>query len=123
MTSSTVNCRQIPGQLDPYGDIAGLGVILGFVISAWLTILILVAYYIFAFDPHADPFPCTNNQNRSTNTHVPNPLDVLVAQYTKYLRLGKNFSGGHGDNVFHKVGSYDRPVPIFTPAHMLETHS
>ncbi|KAK2029234.1 hypothetical protein LX32DRAFT_376398 [Colletotrichum zoysiae] len=96
-----ISCHQIPGPLEAYGDISGRGVILGFVISAWLTILILVAYYIFAFNPHADPFSNTNAQNSST-PYNPNPVDELVARYTKYLRIGKNFTGGPAEAAFHK---------------------
>lgn len=80
-------------------------VILGFAISAWLTILILAAYYIFAFDPHADPFPSTNSQNDPERIHIPNPLDVLVTKYMRCFRFRKKFGAGEGGNVFHKVSA------------------
>ncbi|EQB50616.1 hypothetical protein CGLO_09931 [Colletotrichum gloeosporioides Cg-14] len=99
MSFSYNACSQIPESLEPYGDIAGLGVVLSFVISAWLTILVLVGYYVFAFDPDVDPF----QRNRSTTTpYSPNPLDVLIAKYTKYLRVLKDFKGSLAEDAFHK---------------------
>ncbi|KAK2014561.1 hypothetical protein LZ32DRAFT_673911 [Colletotrichum eremochloae] len=89
---NNINCSQLPGPLEPYGDIAGLGVILGFVVSAWLTVLILVAYYIFAFDPNGDPFLNPDEQNSTTTLHAPNPAD----------KIGKNFKGGPVENAFYK---------------------
>lgn len=125
-------CNQFPGPLEPYGDIAGLGVslippkqngkdtfhtafttqvVLAFVISVWLTILILVAYYIFAFDPDVNPF----HGMRSTAPHSPNPLDVLVTKYTSYLRVLKGFTGSLAENSFHKVSIYSRYNPMSAP--------
>ncbi|WQF80709.1 hypothetical protein CDEST_05723 [Colletotrichum destructivum] len=97
------DCRRFPGPLEPYGDIAGLGVVIGFVASAWLTVLILVAYYVFAFDPLADPFEGTGKQNNQNKPpYTPNPMDLLLASYTKYLRRRQNHEGYSIENVFHK---------------------
>ncbi|KAK1995035.1 hypothetical protein LX36DRAFT_683330 [Colletotrichum falcatum] len=107
----SINCQQIPGPLKPYGDIAGIGVgylhpvVLGFVASAWLAIVVLVAYYIFAFNPHADPFSITDGQNDS-KPYTPNPVDELVARYTRRLRTGRNFRGGLAEATFHKQDDY-----------------
>ncbi|KAF3802443.1 hypothetical protein GCG54_00003246 [Colletotrichum gloeosporioides] len=102
MSFSYNACSQIPESLEPYGDIAGLGVVLSFVISAWLTILVLVGYYVFAFDPDVDPF----QRIRSTTTpYSPIPLDVLIAKYTKYLRVLKDFRGSLAEDAFHKVST------------------
>ncbi|KAK1955780.1 hypothetical protein LY78DRAFT_708015 [Colletotrichum sublineola] len=105
MNFSFDHCSQIPNRLQPYGDIAGIGVIIGFVASAWLTIMILVAYYIFAFDPRADPFEGTINGIGKNNKtpYIPNPMDMLVANCTRYLRRGQNHGGGLSESVFHKV--------------------
>ncbi|TID00311.1 hypothetical protein CH35J_005070 [Colletotrichum higginsianum] len=98
------DCRRIPGLLEPNGDIAGLGVVIGFVASAWLTVLILVAYYVFAFDPFADPFEGTGRQNEQNKPpYIPNPMDLLLARYTKYLRRRQNHTGHLIENAFHKV--------------------
>ncbi|KAK1975473.1 hypothetical protein LZ30DRAFT_737493 [Colletotrichum cereale] len=104
MGFSDDDCRRFPGPLEPYGDIAGLGVVIGFVASAWLTVLILVAYYIFAFDPLTDPFHNTDSISKQNKTpYLPNPMDLLVARYTKYLRRHQNHKGNSTENVFHKV--------------------
>ncbi|GJC94533.1 hypothetical protein CH63R_05153 [Colletotrichum higginsianum IMI 349063] len=116
MPFSYDNCSQIPGPLEAYGDIAGLGVkivdiicrdaqvVIGFAGSAWLTVLILVAYYAFAFDPLADPFEGTGRQNKQNKApYIPNPMDLLLARYTKYLRRRQNQKGNSVENAFHKV--------------------
>ncbi|KAF6783880.1 hypothetical protein CSOJ01_15836 [Colletotrichum sojae] len=104
MNFSFDKCSQIPAPLEPYGDISGLGVVLGFVISAWLTVLLLIAYYFFAFDPEADPFRSAGGQNESTTySHKPNPFDVLLAGFTRRLRSRKPFTGSTVENAFHKV--------------------
>lgn len=97
------NCSQIPGPLKPYGDIAGLGVVIGFAASAWLTVLILVAYYAFAFDPLADPFEGTGRRNKQNKPpYISNPMDLLLARYTKYLRRHQDHEGHSIENAFHK---------------------
>lgn len=141
MAFSYETCSQIPQPLKPYGDIAGLGVgccsssagmkmtnnlnhvtqvILAFVISAWLTILILVAYYIFAFNPYADPF---SDDTNPTTTYFPNPLDVLLAKYTKCLRTRKNFQGGPAEKAFHEVSTHMCVINKHLSYLRIEVHS
>ncbi|KAK1848115.1 hypothetical protein CCHR01_09231 [Colletotrichum chrysophilum] len=91
-------CSRIPELLEPYGDVAGLGVVLSFVISAWLTVLILVAYYVFAFNPHTNPFSSPD----SNGPYDPNPLDVFLVKYTRYVRIRKSFRGSLAEEAFHK---------------------
>ncbi|KAF6783097.1 hypothetical protein CSOJ01_15941, partial [Colletotrichum sojae] len=88
MSFSYDKCSQLPAPLEPYGDISGLGVMLGFVISAWLTIFILVAFYMFSFNPRTNPFPNTDKAklNKYQYFHKPNPADLLIFNYAQYLR-------------------------------------
>ncbi|KAF6826628.1 hypothetical protein CPLU01_09579 [Colletotrichum plurivorum] len=106
MSFSYDKCSQLPPSLEPYGDISGLGVMLGFVISAWLTILILVAFYIFSFDPNTDPFQATRKANSNDNqySHKSNPVDLLIFTYAQYLRPKnmERFKGRSVETAFHK---------------------
>ncbi|TDZ25571.1 hypothetical protein Cob_v001838 [Colletotrichum orbiculare MAFF 240422] len=95
-------CRRFPRPLEAYGDISGLGVVLGFVISAWLTVLVLLTYYIFSFDPNADPFPGTDKHKSTSVAHVSNPHDVLLYKYTKKLRFHQTSTWGSIEDAFHK---------------------
>ncbi|KAJ0165912.1 hypothetical protein CTA2_9485 [Colletotrichum tanaceti] len=82
-------------------------VVIGFAASAWLTVLILVAYYIFAFDPRADPFDGTDSRSgkQAKTPHTPNPMDLLLFRYAEYLRKWQNHTGNSIENAFHKVFS------------------
>ncbi|KAK0742978.1 hypothetical protein B0T18DRAFT_447808 [Schizothecium vesticola] len=74
--SCSFSCEGEPGVLEPDADIAGLGVILGFLITAYLTVALLVAYYVWYFDPNLDPFRASGDD--AATTEVPNPVDRVV---------------------------------------------
>ncbi|KAK1547057.1 hypothetical protein CPAR01_01024 [Colletotrichum paranaense] len=103
------SCSQIPEPLKAYGDITGLGVVLAFTIAAWSTILILIAYYLFGFDPSLNPYRKMTNQGEEIvpiATRQPNPADQMIYKHTKRLR---GWFGYHPDETsgveqaFHKV--------------------
>lgn len=58
----------------PESEISGIGVILGFAITAYLTLLLLVINYVFAFDPHK----WSDNGRRHTN-----PLDFRLLGFIR----------------------------------------
>ncbi|GAB1314746.1 hypothetical protein MFIFM68171_04956 [Madurella fahalii] len=68
-------------ELAPYADVAGLGVIAGFLGTAWLCVILVLIHYLFIFDPHQDPFhervagrPADGDEARGW---IANPIDDL----------------------------------------------
>ncbi|KFA80079.1 hypothetical protein S40288_11363 [Stachybotrys chartarum IBT 40288] len=82
--SCSYSCTEIPGPLEENGDISGLGVVVGFTTMGWVTVAVLVAYYLFAFDPSDDPFAV--DPKRPHPHHRPNPIDVAIFKRTRRLR-------------------------------------
>ncbi|KAH6976345.1 hypothetical protein BKA56DRAFT_688037 [Ilyonectria sp. MPI-CAGE-AT-0026] len=59
---------------EPYGDVAGPGVLAGFLGTAWLVVVLVALHYLLAFDPEEDPFlPRHQDVNWKAN-----PIDVLA---------------------------------------------
>ena len=56
----------------------------GFTTIGWITIAVLVACYLFAFDPSDDPFAV--DPKRPHPCHRPNPIDVAIFKRTRRLR-------------------------------------
>ncbi|KAF6820673.1 hypothetical protein CPLU01_12698 [Colletotrichum plurivorum] len=76
------DCYQL--ELEPNPDIGGLGVLIGFLGTAWLSVVVVIVRYIMAFDPHVDPL---HNPNSSPgSTWRPNPIDVRMTRIFKGLR-------------------------------------
>ncbi|KJZ76116.1 hypothetical protein HIM_04572 [Hirsutella minnesotensis 3608] len=86
-----VNCSYLAdGRLQAENDVSGIGITISFMGSAGLATLLLVAYYLFVFDPLKDPsLPKVRSCFRSdaealsygqvalsTPTRRPNPVDV-----------------------------------------------
>lgn len=87
-------------------------VVVGFVVTGWLLILLLIVYYVFGHDPELDPFR-KNNQRGRMAKH-PNQLDVafLTGLRINLSYLGLGFSwlqdhqkGGKVETAFNKVRS------------------
>ncbi|KAK5659365.1 hypothetical protein OQA88_1458 [Cercophora sp. LCS_1] len=71
--SGSVNCSASGYEADP--DIAGIGVVVGFLTTAWLVVFILVVYYLLFYDPTLDPFNDDNDPNKILDR--PNPVDMV----------------------------------------------
>ncbi|KAK4161891.1 hypothetical protein QBC43DRAFT_322964 [Cladorrhinum sp. PSN259] len=72
MPTNNLNCSmRLEYRPDP--DIAGIGIITGFLGTAWLVAFILLVYYLVFHDPTLDPF--SDNLNR--NLERPNPIDMV----------------------------------------------
>ncbi|KAF6801234.1 hypothetical protein CSOJ01_11884 [Colletotrichum sojae] len=79
-----MSCDCYHSELEPNPDIGGLGVLVGFLGIAWLSVLIVVFRYIFAFNPHVDPLCDPNSSQKST--WRPNPVDVRMTVIFEKLR-------------------------------------
>ncbi|KAK1759789.1 hypothetical protein QBC47DRAFT_410524 [Echria macrotheca] len=77
-------------ELTSYADVAGPGVIAGFLGTAWLCVILVVAHYLLVFDPAEDPFHDEDHPRDAVVGHpwVSNPIDVVV---TAYLERMGNF--------------------------------
>lgn len=103
MGQCSYNCWEKPGPLEENGDVSGLGVILGFTVSGWISILLVVLYYLVAYDPYAAPLAVTARKNVS-----PNPIDILFLKATLPLRSrigSRPFDRAQLQAAFNKVGS------------------
>jgi hypothetical protein len=77
-------------------------VILGFLITAWLTVALPIAYYIWYFDPDLDPFHASG-ENAAT-TELPNPVDrVILLSLRRRKRPDKKNSGAGMEGTLNKV--------------------
>ncbi|KAK3357258.1 hypothetical protein B0T25DRAFT_604039 [Lasiosphaeria hispida] len=56
MSIAGLNCDGQQNELKAYPDIAGAGVLIGFLGTAYLAVIITVGYFCLAFDPDKDPF-------------------------------------------------------------------
>lgn len=54
-------CYTKPEKLEPNPDVGGIGVLIGFICTAWFVFLLAFGRYVIAFDPKANPFP--NNED------------------------------------------------------------
>jgi len=68
-----------------------LQVIAGFLGTAWLAIFLMMAYYLFVFDPGLDPFRTGPSDSDSPRIPRPNPIDAAFhrLRVLLYQRLFK----------------------------------
>ncbi|KAI0602484.1 hypothetical protein F4775DRAFT_537449 [Biscogniauxia sp. FL1348] len=82
-----------PPELKPYGDISGIGVVIGFMGTGYLVVVLLISNYLLAHDPAKDPF---HNRQAQANSAIdqndvdsswwrPNPIDVLFLGWVRTL--------------------------------------
>ncbi|KAF3807225.1 hypothetical protein GCG54_00008680 [Colletotrichum gloeosporioides] len=50
-------CYTKPEELEPNPDVGGIGVLIGFICTAWFVLFLAFVRYVIAFDPNANPFP------------------------------------------------------------------
>ncbi|KAI0150101.1 hypothetical protein F4776DRAFT_192444 [Hypoxylon sp. NC0597] len=63
-------------------DISGLGVLVGFLSTAYIILVIIVVYYVFGYDPTLNPFG-TAEQDTLIRAR-PNPFDQLVLKVARW---------------------------------------
>ncbi|KAH8884072.1 hypothetical protein GQ53DRAFT_830005 [Thozetella sp. PMI_491] len=88
------DCFHDPPEVEPYGDVSGVGVLTGFLGTAYLVVLIVSAYYLFAFDPEHNHFRAEEEAEHDpaaadgSNEWRRNPIDELVLQFLRSLNFG-----------------------------------
>lgn len=73
-----INCTDLKGNfLEPYADISGTGVLIGFIGTAYLVLLLVTVSYFLAFDPSENPFKgrVTAYEDAEDPHWKPNPID------------------------------------------------
>ncbi|KAJ3533844.1 hypothetical protein NM208_g7802 [Fusarium decemcellulare] len=101
-------------ELEPYGDIAGLGVLLGFLITAYLVVTLLLGYYIFIYDPSLTPFRAI--EDRETKTPHPNIVDEIFIGLVRkipilnYSRINSQAAQANGSKL---EGTLNKCVLLF----------
>ncbi|KAK1533784.1 hypothetical protein CPAR01_10492 [Colletotrichum paranaense] len=83
---SKLNCTS-PGAWEPNSDIAGRGVLIGFVGTGYLVFLLLVVHYFVAYDPDLSPVQQVSDDERQS-------------QATSLERLPGNIPGPPSTNVY-----------------------
>ncbi|KAK4206165.1 hypothetical protein QBC37DRAFT_329282 [Rhypophila decipiens] len=82
----SVDCANRPCQVQANGDIGGIGVILGFAITAWLVVGLVIAYYVMVYDCSLDAF--RGKDDFETVAAEPNPVDrVFLSAVRKWQFL------------------------------------
>jgi hypothetical protein len=80
---------------------------LGFVLTAYLSVALLVVYYIYYFDPNMDPF--RSSHDSTAKTAHPNPVDrVLFSAFQRvkvflFRRSGAGHKGERLESAVNKV--------------------
>ncbi|EWZ46186.1 hypothetical protein FOWG_16661 [Fusarium oxysporum f. sp. lycopersici MN25] len=87
-----VNCSSHPTEIQAYGDVAGIGVMLAFVITAWIVVFMLIVYYLVAYNPELDPF---RKEDEQTTCRYPNPVDFIVLRFVRHLPGLRNIQESH----------------------------
>ncbi|CVL07952.1 uncharacterized protein FMAN_09699 [Fusarium mangiferae] len=76
------DCSSHPSGIEPYGDVAGIGVTVAFISTAWIVVFLLIIYYLAVFNPELDPF---RKKNANTPTQYPNHIDFSVLRLVRLL--------------------------------------
>ncbi|KAF2648842.1 hypothetical protein K491DRAFT_611930 [Lophiostoma macrostomum CBS 122681] len=86
------DCSREPSELVPNADISGVGVIIGYVVSAGIVVFLVVCHYIFAFDPTINPFqqPAATSGTPNLTAFRPNAVDVLAIEIFSIIRPRHN---------------------------------
>ncbi|KAF4821827.1 hypothetical protein CGCSCA5_v002590 [Colletotrichum siamense] len=74
--------------LQPDPDIGGVGVIVAFIGTAWLSVILVTLRYCLAFDPKFDAFydPERDQRDKGRRLWKPNPFDVKVTNMFAPIR-------------------------------------
>ncbi|KAF4843471.1 hypothetical protein CGCSCA4_v007843 [Colletotrichum siamense] len=98
------DCSTRAGELQANPDVGGIGVLIGFVATAWLVVLLVVFRYCLAFDPTADPFAKPRRHQRCGLRHAlkPNAVDFKITGIFRGLR-GRLDHHGFWDMALNKI--------------------
>lgn len=112
-------CFEDPGALEPNPDIGGIGVsdcrvdfkdrfskkllqvYIGFVGTAWFSVLLVVLHFLFVFEPSENPFAneiANPSESPNASARAPNHVDVVALKMLQVRRFRSEPrpSGSHG---------------------------
>ncbi|KAK2022110.1 hypothetical protein LX32DRAFT_645815 [Colletotrichum zoysiae] len=85
-------CFDVPGELEANPDVGGIGVLVGFIGTAWFSTLLVVLHYLLVFNPEENPFEDGYEglgSPGSTQDWVPNHVDQTAlkafARFSQWL--------------------------------------
>ncbi|KAH6984474.1 hypothetical protein BKA56DRAFT_315841 [Ilyonectria sp. MPI-CAGE-AT-0026] len=113
------SCDEPPEKLEPYGDIAGIGVILSFLITAFTVVAFLTVFYLVFHNPDLDP--SRPMQDMTTETQYPNSVDRAflhtIRRGTSLHVLSSRISGSRAsqlESTLNKCILMFADIQIFT---------
>ncbi|KAI1759000.1 hypothetical protein GGR53DRAFT_524202 [Hypoxylon sp. FL1150] len=87
MVNSGSDCPEIPADkyldVPSIPDISGIGVLIGFITTAYVLLLIVCIYYVVTFNPALDPYRSADDQSKQSLR--PNPYDQLILRATRWI--------------------------------------
>ncbi|KAK1846910.1 hypothetical protein CCHR01_10489 [Colletotrichum chrysophilum] len=99
-------CLEPPDDLEPNPDVGGVGVVIGFLGTAWLVVILATLRYCLVFDPATDPLENPDRDLRRGKRHFwkSNFIDARTIAMSAGLRkrLGRN-SRSRWTMAFDKV--------------------
>ncbi|KAF4858709.1 hypothetical protein CGCSCA2_v007178 [Colletotrichum siamense] len=81
-----IGCDNLEGDfLEPYADISGTGVLVGFIGTAYLAFVLVTVSYFLAFDPSENPFNSriTVDEDAANAYWKPNPIDKRLIAWIR----------------------------------------
>ncbi|KAL0940217.1 uncharacterized protein CTRU02_202980 [Colletotrichum truncatum] len=82
------SCDFFREELEPNPDVGGVGVLIGFLGTAWLVVILVITRYILAFNPGEDPLHDPKRDRTGHRKHIwhPNPVDMKAVGMLLGLR-------------------------------------
>jgi len=68
----------------PNPDLDGLGVLIGFVATAYITVIIIACYYIFGYKPKLQIKQLDLTSDDGSSNDAPNPLDHFLLTWLRH---------------------------------------
>ncbi|KAK2763669.1 hypothetical protein CKAH01_15893 [Colletotrichum kahawae] len=87
----TEDCYKKPVELEPNPEIGGIGVLVGFVGTAYFVVLLVIIRFLFAFDPYKNPFESRSEDELDDHKWKPNHVDVVAVRGCQWLRRRRWF--------------------------------
>ncbi|CAI0641598.1 unnamed protein product [Colletotrichum noveboracense] len=85
------DCYKKPAELEANPEIGGIGVLVGFVGTAYFVVLLVIIRFLLAFDPYKNPFEGRSANEFDDHTWKPNHVDVVAVRGCRWLRRRRWF--------------------------------
>ncbi|KAF4480975.1 hypothetical protein CGGC5_v010687 [Colletotrichum fructicola Nara gc5] len=85
------DCYKKPAELEANPEIGGIGVLIGFVGTAYFVVLLVIIRFLFAFDPHKNPFESRSAHCLDDHKWKPNHVDEVAVRGCQWLRRRRWF--------------------------------